>query len=297
MKKKLTFIIFFGLLVSMSLQAQRGVRIGYVDMEFILSEMDSYQKATALLEEKSNKWKEEISLELEKIKKIEAEFEAEKPLLTPSLIEERLEDLEYEKKKLADYQQKRFGPNGDWIVNQQNLIQPIQDQILSIVQQIAAKKKYDFVFDRTSDVFMLYSEKKYDISQLVLKNIKKAEKLQKADDDDREDNSLILDDDEALDPEAIERQKELDEKKAERTRTLEEKKAERARIIEEKKAERARIIEEKKAERARALEEKRKAYEAKRLQKLKEKEEKKKAYEAKKKAEQEAKDKNQETKE
>ena len=267
MKKNVIFLIVLGLLAAIPLQAQRGVRIGYIDMEYLLSQMNSYQKATADLEEKSKAWKDEISQKQDEIKRIEEEFEAEKPLLTPSLIEERIDDLEYEKNKLKEYQQKRFGPQGDWFVQQQNLIQPIQDQVLSIVQQIADKKKYDFVFDRSSDVFMLYSEKKYDISELVLKNIKKAEKLQSAEESDQ-DNELILDD-ESLD--------EVDPEKEARKKELEQKKAERARIIEEKKAERARV-----------LEEKRKAYEAEKLKKEKEKEEKRKAYEAKKNGESEA---------
>ncbi len=156
MNKKIIFVaLFLGLLTVMPLQAQRGVRIGYIDMEYLLSQMSSYQKAVTELEEKSKVWKDEISQKQDEIQKIEDEFAAEKPLLTPSLIEERVDDLEYEKNKLNEYQQKRFGPQGDWFIQQQNLLQPIQDQVLSIVQQIADKKKYDFVFDRTSDVFML----------------------------------------------------------------------------------------------------------------------------------------------
>ncbi|MDG1760564.1 MAG: OmpH family outer membrane protein [Flavobacteriaceae bacterium] len=283
MNKKIIFVaLFLGLLTVMPLQAQRGVRIGYIDMEYLLSQMSSYQKAVTELEEKSKVWKDEISQKQDEIQKIEDEFAAEKPLLTPSLIEERVDDLEYEKNKLNEYQQKRFGPQGDWFIQQQNLLQPIQDQVLSIVQQIADKKKYDFVFDRTSDVFMLYSEKKYDISELVLKNIKKAERLQNAEQSD-EVNELILED-ESLN--------EVDPEKEARKKELEQKKAERAKRIEEKKAERARIIEEKKAERARVIEEKRKAYEAKKLQI---EEEKRKAYEAKKKAEREADNENSQT--
>ena len=119
MKKNVIFLIVLGLLAVIPLQAQRGVRIGYIDMEYLLSQMNSYQKATADLEEKSKAWKDEILQKQDEIKRIEEEFEAEKPLLTPSLIEERIDDLEYEKNKLIEYQQKRFGPQGDWFVQQQ----------------------------------------------------------------------------------------------------------------------------------------------------------------------------------
>ena len=57
------------------------------------------------------------------------------------------------------------------IIQKNQLIKPVQDQVLSIVQDVAKERKYDFVFDRSSDIIMLYSAKNYDISDLVLKRI------------------------------------------------------------------------------------------------------------------------------
>ena len=68
-------------------------------------------------------------------------------------------------------QEKRFGPNGDLIRERLKLIKPIQDQVMSAVRDIAKEKRYDFIFDRSSDLVMLYSTKNYDISQLVLRKI------------------------------------------------------------------------------------------------------------------------------
>ena len=42
---------------------------------------------------------------------------------------------------------------------------------------VLAKNKFDFIFDKSSAIIMLYSEKKYDISELVLKSILRQEKL------------------------------------------------------------------------------------------------------------------------
>ena len=80
------------------------------------------------------------------------------------------------KKQLEDYQQKRFGPDGDWIIQEKILIQPIQDEVLAAVQKIADKNKFDFIFDKSSAIIMLYSEKKYDISNLVVKYINQNDK-------------------------------------------------------------------------------------------------------------------------
>ena len=64
------------------------------------------------------------------------------------------------------------------IAQRSKLIQPVQDQVLSVVKQIAEEKKYDFIFDRSSSLTMLYSAKNYDISDLVIKRINRQQRIQ-----------------------------------------------------------------------------------------------------------------------
>ena len=59
------------------------------------------------------------------------------------------------------------------------MIQPIQDEVLAAVQKIAEKNKFDFVFDKSTAIIMLYSEKKYDISELILKSILRQDNIEK----------------------------------------------------------------------------------------------------------------------
>ena len=104
---------------------------------------------------------------------------SERVLLTPELIVDREIEIKDYANEIIILQEKRFGPNGDRIKQRNKLITPIQDQVLSIVQQIAKEKKFDFIFDRSSDIVMLYSAKNYDISDLVLKRLKINEKRKK----------------------------------------------------------------------------------------------------------------------
>ena len=53
---------------------------------------------------------------------------------------------------------------------------PVQDQVYNAIQDIARKKKYDFVLDKSSDLILLYSNSKFDISELVLNTIVKNRK-------------------------------------------------------------------------------------------------------------------------
>ena len=64
------------------------------------------------------------------------------------------------------------------IIQRSKLIQPLQDQVMTIVKQIAEEKKYDFIFDRSSTSTMLYSAKNYDISTLVIQRINRQQRIQ-----------------------------------------------------------------------------------------------------------------------
>lgn len=214
----LTLVVFT---YSFSSYAQRGVRIGYIDTEYILEKVPEYQEAMGQVEEKAQKWKNEIQGKLAAIAQKRKDLSNEKVLLTQELIDEREEDIAFEEKEILDYQQKRFGPNGDLMIQRKQLMQPIQDQIFAAVQDMAASKKYDFIFDKAADVVMLYSAKQYDISDIVLRSITRTSKRKqaqtKAEKRAAEKEELVPE----INYELEARQKALEEKKAERESAIE----------------------------------------------------------------------------
>ena len=166
------FIILVAvLLISSYTFSQRGVRIGYVDTEYILQNLSEYEETRDQLEEKANKWKKEIENRFSDLNNKKEALNAERLLLTEELIKEKEEEISIEKNEIIDYQQKRFGPRGDLIIQRKQLIQPIQDQIFIAIKEIAKSRKYDFIFDKSADIVMLYSDRKFDISDQILRII------------------------------------------------------------------------------------------------------------------------------
>ncbi len=147
-------------------------------MDYILSNIEDFEVANKEFEYKINQWKNEILKKETEIKTKREELEFEKDLIPNQIYLKRSKELEYDFKELDNYRNKRFGPEGDWLIQEKILIQPIQDEVLAIVQKIADKNKFDFIFDKSSAVIMLYSEKKYDISELVLRSILRQEKIE-----------------------------------------------------------------------------------------------------------------------
>ena len=225
-------------LISFTSNAQRvnGARIGYIDTEYILQNVPDYQEATSQLETKLTKWKSEIEKKLTDIETKKKALENEKVLLTKKLYEERLEDISFEESEVLDYQQKRFGPGGDMVLQRTQLIQPVQDQIFAAVKEIAENKKYDFVFDKNADFLMLYSAERFDISEQVLRIITRASTREQA---KTKRERKELEKEEAV-PEVNntkdERAKALEDRKAQRTADLEQKRIDREKALEERRA-------------------------------------------------------------
>ena len=173
--RPLLFVFLFSL-VQHSF-AQKGARLAYIDMDEILENVEEYKTASTLLDKNVADWKKDIELKKMELKGREEQLQAEKVLLTQELIEDRKSELQQFRSEIIDLQTKYFGPKGDYIQQKNNLLKPIQDRVLSIVREIAQERKYDFVFDRSSDLVMLYSAKNYDISNLVLQRINAQERI------------------------------------------------------------------------------------------------------------------------
>ena len=225
MKFKVLLVLVI-LSVSFKANAQRGVRIGYIDTEYILENVPEYTEATKQLESKVQQWKTEIEGRLNTIKQKREALNNEKALLTKELIEEREADIFFEEKEILDDQQKRFGPGGDLMIQKKQLMQPVQDQIFQAVQDIAENKKYDFIFDKSADIVMLYSAERFDISDLVLRTITRASKRQQA--TNRQERKQAKEEEvvEDINDTQEARQKEIDDKRAARAAAAEKRRQE-----------------------------------------------------------------------
>lgn len=162
--KKLLFValFFFG---AQWASAQRWC---YVSSEYILNKMPEFSAAQKQVDALSETWAKEIETRTGDITKMYRTLEAEKALLTEEMLKRRKAEIELKEKELSDLQQKRFGYEGDLFKKKQELIKPIQDKVYNAVQRLAREKQYDFVFDKSGELLMLYSNTKFDKSDEVL---------------------------------------------------------------------------------------------------------------------------------
>lgn len=228
MKQRFLFIFLVLIAVNTSQAQGKTTRIGYIDMEYILENVSDYKEAKSQLELKAQKWKQEIEAKKLNINTLKENLKAEKALLTKELIDERETEIKFQENEMLEYQQKQFGADGNLMRQKSALAKPIQDQVFTAVQDIAEAKNYDFIFDKSSDLTMLFSNKRFDISDQVLRILNRTEKREQLTKKQLKDQEAKESKENAIDenPAMADRQKALDEKRTAREKLIEDRRLE-----------------------------------------------------------------------
>jgi Skp family chaperone for outer membrane proteins len=252
MRKQLLFL-FLTIIGTGTIQGQiKSTKIGYIDMEYILQNVSNYKEAQNQLEQKAQKWQQEIEEKKKEINKLSESLKTEKPLLTKELIEERETEIKFLENELIEFQQNRFGANGALIQQKLVLTKPIQDQVFTTVQDIAEAKQFDFIFDKSSDLTMLFAAKRFDISDQVLRVLNRAEKREQLTKKQQKELEEKEKKEDALNenPGVLEREKALEEKKAAREKIIAERKLQQEVKKKEFEEQRKKVAEEKAAKKS-----------------------------------------------
>ena len=146
-------------------------RYSYVDTQFILDNIPDYKDAQSKLDEFAIKWQEEIEAKYALIESKKRALQAEEILLPEEIKKEKEAEILKLENEAKELQKKYFGVNGLLFQKRGELIKPIQDKIFKAIQEVSDDKKYAFVFDKANQSTLLFADPKYNISDLVLRNM------------------------------------------------------------------------------------------------------------------------------
>jgi outer membrane protein len=151
-------------------------KFGYVDADFVLSKMESYQKAQQNIDEAAKKWEEDVQKKFAQVDKLRKAFQAEEVLLTDDMKEERKKEIDKADMEARDYQRKIFGHKGQLFTRQAELIKPAQEALHKALQTLARKEKLQVILNNSEALSILYIEERHDYTEQVLELLGLGEK-------------------------------------------------------------------------------------------------------------------------
>jgi len=162
--KKIILVIFFTF-AAFTTFAQR---FAYVDSDYILKHIPEYAAAQKQLAALTDQWQKEVDAKSQEIERMYKAFEADKILMTADMKKRREAEISDKEKEVRDFQRQKFGPEGQLTKKSNDLIKPIQDRLTKAIQAVAENENLDMVFDKNSEVIMLYASPRLDKSADVI---------------------------------------------------------------------------------------------------------------------------------
>lgn len=143
-------------------------KFAYVDSQYILEHIPEYKQAQQQLDDLSYDWQEDVEKAYQEIDQLYRAYQTDKVLLTDKMRQTREDEIIQKEKDAKELQQQRFGTEGDLFKKQEELIRPIQNQIYNAIQEFAKEGRYGVIFDKSSDLLMLYADDNLDKSEKIL---------------------------------------------------------------------------------------------------------------------------------
>ncbi len=173
MLKRLSFAVLVSLLVfALSLSDKAyAQKIGFIDSQVILDQLPEARDAKRRLEVLTIEWQNEIKRKRDALEKMVREFQAKEVLYTDEIKQQKRKEMMEADRAIFEYQNQKFGVDGEYFKKQAELMRPIQDKLYSAMRAVAIDNDYEFVFDRASDTLLLYANETHNLTQKVLERL------------------------------------------------------------------------------------------------------------------------------
>lgn len=155
-------------IISLSAFNAHAQKFAYIDTKYILDNIPDYKTAQQTLDQISISWQKEIETKYAVIDKLYKDYQAEQILLTDDMRKKREQEIVDKEKDVKDLQKSKFGYEGELFKKKQELVKPIQDKVYNAVKKLATDQSLAVIFDKSSDLTILYANPKYDKSDDVL---------------------------------------------------------------------------------------------------------------------------------
>ena len=156
------------LLLAAATLTQAQSKIGHINSEAIMQTLPEAIDAQKTLDQLVSQWEGELQKMQADWKKKFDDYDKRKLILTDQARADAERELRELDQSISDYRNKKFGQNGELFQKQNDVMKPIQNKIFKVLEEIAKEENYDYVFDKSGEILLLYANDKNDLTQKVI---------------------------------------------------------------------------------------------------------------------------------
>jgi len=167
MKLNIRYLFIF---FAVSLFAEQ--KIGYIDSQEILAKYERAQEIRGEFQNKVNEWKEEVNRRQAELEKLQKSLETQSFMLTDEARTRKIKEIQQKKAELESFVNEIYRKDGKAEILNKELMQPLLQEIDTIVSQIAREEEFAFILDASTGV-VIYADDMYDITDRILQALNK----------------------------------------------------------------------------------------------------------------------------
>jgi outer membrane protein len=137
----------FTVVMLLTTAAAFAQKYAFVDTEYIRKNIPAFNTAQEQLDKLSKQWEKEVSDGYAVVEQMYKSYQNESVLLSQDMKTKREETIIAKEKEMKDLQSKYFGMQGELFKKREELVKPIQDEILKAIKEIAVEGSYAVIFD------------------------------------------------------------------------------------------------------------------------------------------------------
>jgi outer membrane protein len=166
--RKIGALISLFILTSAMAVAQK---YAFVDSEYIRKNIPAFNAAQEQLDKLSKQWEKEVADGYAVVEQMYKSYQNDAVLLSQDMKAKREEAIVNKEKEMKDLQNKYFGMEGELFKKREELVKPIQDEILKAIKELAVEGSYAVIFDTAAGGNILFANPKFDLSDQVLEKL------------------------------------------------------------------------------------------------------------------------------
>lgn len=173
MKTLLLFVLATAFIYKADAQGA-GLKVGIVNLETIITEMPAAKEADKQLKDIATVYQDSLINMRTRFEEDVQNYQKQQGMMTPEAQQEEEMRLQQEQNKILQFQEQKFGQQGELTLMREQLLEPIREKVQDAIDKVAKAEGINLVFDKTAAA-VLYSEEKFDITFRVIDELKRGE--------------------------------------------------------------------------------------------------------------------------
>lgn len=173
MKQKTAILIIAAALMFLAALPVSAQKLGHINSQQILASYKEAQDAQEQLDKINKEWEAEARELQKQFQEMGQQLESQSLLLSEQRQKEKQAELQTLYQKIQQFQNDKWGQNGEFFRKQEEIMKPIYDKVNAAIKKIGEEERFDYIFDVVAGNIVYASPNQQDLTELVVEELEK----------------------------------------------------------------------------------------------------------------------------